>query len=34
MGATSLTELVTIAKYFEKTLEQDYKQKSVKLLAL
>ena len=32
--ATSLTELVTIAEHFERTLEQDCKQKSAKLLAL
>lgn len=32
--ATSLTELVTIAEDFERTLEPDHKQKSAKLLAL
>lgn len=32
--ATTLPELMTIAEYFESTLEQDHKQKSAKLLAL
>ena len=32
--APRLTELMTVAKHFKRTLEQDCKQKSTKLLAL